>query len=96
MHVIAHVILFLRLLCAQIGIYTVQRHRAEAVAEAAEEAAWAQSYAKPQWLGPAIGCYSHKAFGLQGTATASAPEAKTRLKRLLFCCFTRLGRRIGA
>lgn len=45
-----YVIVLLRLLCAQIGIYTAQRHRAEAEADAAEEAVWAQSYAKPQWL----------------------------------------------
>ncbi|CAK9039934.1 unnamed protein product [Durusdinium trenchii] len=34
------------LLCLQIGIYTVQRHRAEAEAEEAEEAAWAQEYTR--------------------------------------------------
>lgn len=32
------------LLCAQVGIYTVQRHRAELAAEAAEEAEWTKSY----------------------------------------------------
>jgi len=36
------------LLCAQISVYTVQRHRAEAEAEAAEEAAWAKEYGKNQ------------------------------------------------
>lgn len=36
------------LLCAQISVYMVQRHRAEAEAEAAEEAAWAKEYGKNQ------------------------------------------------
>ena len=40
-----------RLLCAQIGLYTVQRHRA-ADGEEAAEAAWAKEYGmkKPQLL----------------------------------------------
>ena len=49
----------LRLLCAQIGLYTVQRHWA-ADGEEAAEAAWAKEYGmkKPQLL-----CFAHLLLG---------------------------------